>query len=65
METPKIVRLTADFLDLDGGVGFQEGTILERSTNGSGQYCLPAATLGDDCVWAFKAIKDICEVIEI
>lgn len=62
LEEPKRVRLTKDFLDPPTGMGYPEGTILERSPH-SGQYLVEGTKLGGECVACFSLIKDICEPI--
>lgn len=58
-DDPLMVILTEDFLDLLGGVGFPEGTVLVRYP--TGQYAPLHTRLGKPCVTSFKLIKDICQ----
>lgn len=61
-EKPQRVRLTEDYLDLQIGLGYPEGTILIRSPHGTGQYMPEGAKLGaGGCVAMFSLIADICE----
>ena len=61
---PVKVRLTEDYLNLETGAGYPEGTVLVKSPHGTGQYLTEGQRLGTPCVGCFDQIKDISERIQ-
>ncbi len=63
LTTPRVVRLTRDYLDLRVGLAYPAGTVLHRKDD-TGQYITEGTKLGQLCVATFSLIRDHCEVLE-
>jgi len=59
MEEPPVIRLLDDYLNLESGVAFPEGTLLVR--NSLGQYHTLDALIMDDAA-GFDDLKKCCDI---